>query len=104
MEIELLYRSESTVEKLDGSFTRLMQTAMEFSWRDHMKNRSYFEIYKISLHSFEKNVIDSVDSWRRKAEIASQLRFWVPILPTANNLDIPSNIIHRSTRERHSSN
>ena len=81
----LLYGSETwtlTLElerKIDGSYTRLLRTALGYSWRDHIRNDElYGKLPKVTSKIRQRRLRLAGHCQRHPEESAHQLTLWMP--------------------------
>jgi len=91
VESVLLYGCETwsinkTVEKkIDGVYTRLLRTALNISWRDHITNAVvYGKLPKVSSKVRERRMRLAGHCVRHEDEPASKLILWQPTRGWAN--------------------
>ena len=64
---------------LDGTYTRLLRTALNISWKKHpTKKRIYGHLSPISTSIRERRLKLAGHLWRNKQELASDVLFWDP--------------------------
>ena len=64
---------------LDGTYTRLLRTALNISWKKHpTKKRIYSHLSPISTSIRERRLKLAGHLWRNKQELASDVLFWDP--------------------------
>ena len=85
VESVLLYGCESwamnktTTKQIDGAYTRLLRSAFNISWKDHITNeRLYGSIPKVSTKIKERRMRLCGHCFRHNEEIASKLVLWQP--------------------------
>ena len=85
VESVLLYGSETWTltkalkKRLDGTYTRLLRTALNVSWEDHITNRDlYQDLLPITEVIKERRLRFVGHCWRSKSELASKLILWDP--------------------------
>jgi len=85
VESVLLYGCESwainktTTKVIDGAYTRLLRSALNISWRDHVSNGTlYGSLPKVSIKIRERRMRLTGHCHRHNEEIASRLVLWQP--------------------------
>ena len=85
VESVFLYGSEtwtltnSTEKQIDGAYTRMLRSAKNFSWRDHITNKDlYGHLPKVSSKIRERRMRVAWHCVRNKEEEASKLVLWQP--------------------------
>ena len=71
----------STLEKrIDGAFTRMLRTALNKSWTDHLTNAELYGcIPHVSSTIREQRLRFAGHCWRSKNEICSEVLLWEPL-------------------------
>ena len=71
--------TKSTEKILDGTYTRLLRSALNISWRDHITNKElYGSLPKVSLKMNERRLKLSGHCVRHDEEVSSKLVLWQP--------------------------
>ena len=71
--------TKSTEKILDGAYTRLLRSALNISWRDHITNKElYGSLPKVSLKIKERRLKLSGHCVRHDEEVSSKLVLWQP--------------------------
>ena len=66
-------------KKIDGAYTRMLRSAPNVSWREHMTNiELYNNISRITSSIHEQRMRFAGHCWRRKNELVSNALLWTP--------------------------
>ena len=78
--VAITWTLTSTMEKkIDGAYTRMLQAALNVSWREHMTNRElYNNIPRITSSIREQRIRFAGHCWRSKKELVSDVLLWTP--------------------------
>ena len=71
--------TETLAKKIDGCFTRLLRSALGFTWKDHVSNKElYAEVPKATDTVKQKRLKLAGHCYRHPEEAASNLVLWTP--------------------------
>ena len=71
--------TETLSKKIDGCFTRLLRSALGFTWKDHVSNKElYAEVPKATDTVKQKRLKLAGHCYRHPEEAASNLVLWTP--------------------------
>ena len=71
--------TKSTEKQIDGAYARMLRTALNVSWRDHITNKDlYGHVPKVSSKIRERRMRVAWHCVTHKEEEASKLVLWQP--------------------------
>ena len=71
--------NKTTEKSIDGAYTRMLRTALNISWREHITNEElYGSLPKLSTRIKERRMRLAGHCYRHKEEEASKLVLWQP--------------------------